>query len=51
MVLLLRLIQQVEPKRPIIEFDADIKLYNYGTVAKADIDLIDTFTKDAMSNC
>ena len=43
--------QQVEPKRPIIEFDADIKLYNYGTVAKADIDLIDTFTKDAMSTC
>jgi len=41
--------QASRAKRPIIEFDADIKLYNYGTVAKADIDLIDTFTKDAMS--
>ena len=33
-------------KRPIIEFDPNIKLYNFGTRTKADVDLVDTFTKD-----
>ena len=36
-------------KRPIIEFDADLKLYEYGTEAKDDVDLIDTFTSDVFS--
>ena len=33
--------------RPIIEFNADIQLYNYGSTAIKPIDLIDTTTKDA----
>jgi hypothetical protein len=36
-------------KRPIIEFEPGLKLYNYGTVAKRDVDLIDTFTQDVFS--
>ena len=36
-------------KRPIIEFEAGLKLYNYGTSAKLDVDLIDTFTTDVFS--
>jgi len=36
-------------KRPIIEFEAGLKLYNYGSAAKTDIDLIDTVTVDAFS--
>jgi hypothetical protein len=35
--------------RPIIEFQANLKLFNLGTTATVDIDLIDTFTKDAFS--
>ena len=42
--------QNFRAKRPIIEFDAGIKLYNFGTSAKEDIDLLDTFTKDVFSN-
>jgi hypothetical protein len=36
--------------RPIIEFEANLKLFNSGTVAIADIDIIDQFTLDAFSN-
>ena len=36
--------------RPIIEFNADLKLMNFGTVNKVNVDLIDTFTKDIFSN-
>jgi hypothetical protein len=36
-------------KRPIIEFEANIKLFNFGTTAKTDVDVIDNFTKDAFS--
>lgn len=35
--------------RPIIEFVAGLQLYNFGTVAKDNIDLIDTTTKNAFS--
>jgi hypothetical protein len=35
--------------RPIIEFSADLKLMNFGTVNKTNVDLIDTFTKDIFS--
>jgi hypothetical protein len=35
--------------RPIIEFNAGIKLYNYGLRSKNAIDVIDNFTKDAFS--
>ena len=36
-------------KRPIIEFEAGLKLYKYGTESKQDIDLIDVYTKDVFS--
>ena len=35
--------------RPIIEFEADLKLYNLGTTAIFDIDLVDNFTSDVFS--
>ena len=35
--------------RPIIEFNADLKLFNFGTLAVSDVDIIDTFTKDVFS--
>ena len=36
-------------KRPIIEFEAGLKLFNFGVEAKTDIDLIDFFTTDVFS--
>ena len=36
-------------KRPIIEYKAGLQLYNHGNLAKPNIDLIDTFTKDVFS--
>ena len=36
-------------KRPIIEFESNLKLNNFGTIAKADVDLVDDFTTDAFS--
>jgi hypothetical protein len=41
--------QTARATRPIIEFNPDIKLYNYGIKAKKQIDVIDNFTKDAFS--
>ncbi len=35
--------------RPIIEFEAGLRLYNFGTRAIPDVDLIDSFTKDVFS--
>jgi len=35
--------------RPILEFEAGVRLYNYGTEAKTPIDLVDTITKDVFS--
>ena len=37
-------------KRPIIEFDSGLALYNHGTVAKNSVTLYDTVTTDAMSD-
>jgi hypothetical protein len=34
-------------QRPIIEFEAGIQLFNFGSVGKAGVDLIDTTTTDA----
>ena len=42
--------QTFRASRPIIEFEAGLKLYNYGTFAKNDIDLVDTITTDVFSN-
>ena len=35
--------------RPIIEFESNLKLFNFGTNAIADVDLIDTYTTDVFS--
>ena len=37
-------------KRPIIEFVADIQLYQHGTTAKQTVDYVDDFTTDVFSN-
>ena len=37
-------------KRPIIEFDSGLNLFNHGQVAKKSVTLFDTVTKDAFSN-
>ena len=42
--------QDFRAKRPVIEFDADLKLYNYGDVARDTVTLIDTSEIDALSN-
>ncbi len=41
--------ENLRAKRPIIEFEAGLKLYNYGSFAKKDVDLVDSFTKDVFS--
>ena len=41
--------QNNRAKRPIIEFDAGLKLLNCGTQVKKDVDVFDNFTKDALS--
>jgi len=41
--------QAQRANRPIIEFEAGIKLYNFGTKSKQAIDLIDDYTTDAFS--
>ena len=35
--------------RPIIEFESQLKLWNFGTYAKQDVELLDTFTTDVFS--
>jgi hypothetical protein len=41
--------QSQRAKRPIIEFEPNLKLFQYGWKVKADIDFIDTVTTDAFS--
>lgn len=41
--------QTFRATRPIIEFDAGIKLHNYGLVSKQAVDVIDNFTTDVFS--
>jgi hypothetical protein len=36
----------MQAQRPIVEFKAGLQLYNYGSIAKDNIDLIDITTKD-----
>ena len=40
---------KLRAQRPIIEFDANIKLYNFGSNGLAPIDVVDTVTVDAFS--
>jgi hypothetical protein len=42
--------ESTRARRPIIEFEAGLKLFNFGTEAKQDVDLVDTFTKDVFSD-
>ena len=37
-------------KRPILEFDSGLELYNHGNVSKGSVALFDTVTTDAFSN-
>ena len=39
--------QNLRAKRPIIEFESDIQLYNFGRIAKAPVDLLDFTITDA----
>lgn len=41
--------QNQRAKRPIIEFNPNIKLHNMGWKAKTDVDFVDTFTTDVFS--
>jgi hypothetical protein len=41
--------ESTRAKRPIIEFKANIQLFNFGSVAKQTVDYIDTFTTDVLS--
>jgi hypothetical protein len=41
--------QKQRATRPIIEFNAGLKLYNFGTAAKKYVDVIDNFTRDVFS--
>ena len=42
--------QNLRGKRPILEFKAGLKLYNFGTEGKEQIDIIDLNQTDALSN-
>ena len=41
--------QNQRATRPIIEFEAGLKLFNFGTAKKQAVDLVDDFTKDVFS--
>ena len=41
--------QNSRASRPIIEFEKGLKLYNFGTFSKTNVNLIDNFTIDAFS--
>ena len=43
------LLEDSRAKRPIIEFQEGLKLFNFGTKSKIDVDLVDTFTTDIFS--
>ena len=44
------MLEKDRAKRPIIEFDSGLALYNHGTIAKNSVTLFDTTTTDAFSN-
>lgn len=41
--------ESARAKRPIIEFTANLQLFNHGSVAKETVDFIDSFTDDVFS--
>ena len=42
--------QDARAVRPIIEFDADLQLFNHGRIGKKQIDILDTTTTDAFNS-
>ena len=42
--------QAARATRPIVEFNAGLKLFQFGTQNKRNVNLVDTFTKDIFSN-
>ena len=42
--------QNKRARRPIIQFECDLQLYNYGRIGKQAIDILDTSTLDAFSD-
>ena len=42
--------QSLRARRPIIEFESGLKLYNFGTSSKGNVNLIDSVTTDVMSD-
>ena len=45
----IEIFQELRARRPIIEFEANLRLFNHGNESKQDVDLVDTFTKDVFS--
>jgi len=45
----IEIFEDLRARRPIIEFEPDLKLFNHGNKAKAAVDLIDTTTADVFS--
>ena len=41
--------QRARASRPIIEFNSGLKLFQFGSQSKTNVDLVDTFTKDIFS--
>ena len=41
--------EELRARRPIIEFEANLRLFNHGNMSKQDVDLVDTYTKDVFS--
>ncbi len=41
--------QTQRANRPIIEFESGLKLFNFGHISKANVDLVDNFTTDVFS--
>ena len=41
--------QNARAKRPIIEFNSNVQLWNFGRIAKKNVTLVDTFTEDVFS--
>ena len=45
----IEIFEDLRARRPIIEFEPDLRLFNHGNKAKTAVDLVDTFTKDVFS--
>jgi hypothetical protein len=41
--------QDLRARRPIVQFESDLQLFNYGRIGKAPVDILDTTTEDAFN--